>query len=49
MNKITKLKTEKNVSIFKIKNLTEHLANIFKSIKDKILISIINRFERNFV
>ena len=49
MKKIAVFKKEKRVSIFNIKNLTEHLENIFQTISDKILISIINRVERNFV
>ena len=49
MKKIAVFKKEKNLSIFNIKNFIEHLANIFNAFRDKILISIINRVERNFV
>ena len=49
MEKITVFKKEKNFFILNIKNLFEHLTNIYKTIIDKILISIINRVERNFV
>ena len=49
MKKIVVIKKEKNVSIYNIKNLIEHLANIFKVIIIKLLIYIICRVERNFV
>jgi len=49
MKKITVFKKEINVFILNIKNLIEHLTNILKTIRDKILISIINRVVRNFV
>lgn len=49
MKKIVIFKKEKNVSIYNIKNLIEHLANIFKVNVYKLLIYIICRVERNFV
>ncbi len=49
MKKITVLKNKKNVSFFNIKNVSVPLKNIFKTIRDKKLISIIERVEKNFV
>ena len=49
MDKIAVFKQSKDIFIFNIKNFVEYLANIFKKIRDKILISFIKIFERNFV
>lgn len=49
MDKIAVFKKGKDIFIFNIKNFAEYLANIFKKIRDKILISFTKRFERNFV
>ena len=49
MDMITRFEKKNYICFVNIKNFIEYLVNIFREIRDKILIFIINRVERKFV